>query len=115
MLSIIPMNSLFVGDRIVRCATRWLTVAAALRRPNGSAIGGTPYVAFRREESFSGRPRHVVVVGKGEAMLVLPGLLESKGGAELVPKPLMVEGGGRERTDGGVRLYQLSPLRNDEI
>ena len=38
-LSIIPMNSLFAGDGIVRCATRWLTVAAALRRPNGSAVG----------------------------------------------------------------------------
>ena len=34
-----PYNSLFEGDRIVCCATRWLTVAAALRRPNGSAIG----------------------------------------------------------------------------
>ena len=35
---IIPMNSLFVGDGIARCATRWLMVAAALRRTNGSAI-----------------------------------------------------------------------------
>ena len=39
MLLIIPMNSLFAGDGIVRCATRWLTVAAALRRPNGNAVG----------------------------------------------------------------------------
>ena len=38
-LLIIPMNSLFTGDGIVRCATRWLTVAAALRRPNESAVG----------------------------------------------------------------------------
>ena len=38
MLSIIPMNSLFVGDEIMRCATRWLTVTAALRRPNGSTV-----------------------------------------------------------------------------
>ena len=38
-LLIIPMNSLFAGDGIVRCATRWLTVAAALRRPNGNAVG----------------------------------------------------------------------------
>ena len=38
MLSIIPMNSLFMGDEIVRCATRWLTVAVALRRPNGSTV-----------------------------------------------------------------------------
>ena len=97
------------------CATRWPTVAAALRRPNGSAIGGTPYVAFRREESFSGRPRHVVVAGKGEATLVLPGLLESKGGVELAPKPLVVEADGGERLDGSVSLYQLSSHRDDEI
>ena len=38
-LSIIPTNSLFAGDGIVRCVTRWLTVTAALRRPNESAIG----------------------------------------------------------------------------
>ena len=37
-LSIIPMNSLFAGDGIVRCATRWLTVAAVLWRPNVSSI-----------------------------------------------------------------------------
>ena len=39
MLLIIPMNSLFMGEEIVRCATRWLTVDAALRRLNGSAFG----------------------------------------------------------------------------
>ena len=49
MLSIIPTNSLFAGDGIVHCATRWLTVAAALRRPNGNAVGGTPCGVFRRE------------------------------------------------------------------
>ena len=38
MLSIIPRNSLFMGDGIVHCATRWLTVAVALQRPNGSVI-----------------------------------------------------------------------------
>ena len=72
-------------------------------------------MAFRREESFSGRPRHVVVAGKGEATLVLPGLLESKGGVELAPKPLVVEDNGGERLDGGLCPYQLCPHRNDKI
>ena len=99
----------------MRRATRWLAVATMLRRPNGSAIGGTPYVAFWREESFSGRPRHVVVAGKGEATLVLPGLLESKGGVELAPKPLVVEVDGGERSDGSVSPYQLSSHCDDEI
>ena len=39
MCSITPTNSLFTGDGIIRCAIRWLTVAAALRRPNGSTVG----------------------------------------------------------------------------
>ena len=39
MLSIIPTNSLFMGDEIMRYATRWLTVAVALRRPNESTVG----------------------------------------------------------------------------
>jgi len=76
---------------------------------------GASYVAFRREESFSGRPRHVVVAGKGEATLVLPGLLESKGGVELAPKPLVVEVDGGERSDGSVSPYQLSSHCDDEI
>ena len=33
-----PHKLVVRGGRIVCCATRWLTVAAALRRPNGSAI-----------------------------------------------------------------------------
>ena len=37
-LLIIPTNSLLTGDGIVHCATRWLTVATALRRPNRSAV-----------------------------------------------------------------------------
>ena len=37
-LSIIPTNSLFAGDGIARWATRWLTVAAALRRPNENVV-----------------------------------------------------------------------------
>ena len=37
-LSIIPKNPLFAGDEIARWATRCLTVAAALRRPNGNAV-----------------------------------------------------------------------------
>ena len=57
---------------------------------------GAPYVVFRRDVSFSGKLRHVIGVGKGEAALVLPGLLGSKGGIELALKPLVVEddGGG---------------------
>ena len=48
--------------------------------------------------SIPGRSRHAVVVGEGEAMLVLPGLSWSKGGAELATKPLMVKAiGGRDR------------------
>ena len=58
---------------------------------------GAPYVMSQREESFSGRPCHIIVIGKGEVMLVLPGLLEPKGGTELAPKPLIVEAdGGRD-------------------
>jgi hypothetical protein len=38
ILLIIPANSLFAGDGITRCATRWRMVAVALRRPNRRAI-----------------------------------------------------------------------------
>ena len=38
---------------------------------------GTPYVASQRERFSSGEPRHVVGVEKGEATLVLLGLLGS--------------------------------------
>jgi len=48
-------------------------------------------------------------------MLVLPGLPWSKGGAELATKPLMVKAVGGKRSDGGVRPYQLSSHRDDEI
>ena len=48
-------------------------------------------------------------------MLVLPGLSWSKGGAELAPKPLMVKAIGGKRSDGGVRPYQLSSHRDDEV
>ena len=61
------------------------------------------------------RSCHVVVVGKGEATLVLPRLLGSKGDVELAPKPLVVEDDGGERSDGGARPYQLSSHRDDEI
>ena len=64
---------------------------------------------------LSRRSCHVIIVGKGEATLVLPRLLGSKGDAELAPKPLVVEDDGRERLDGGVRPYQLSSHRDDEI
>jgi len=72
-------------------------------------------VALQREVALSRRSCHVVVVGKGEATLVLLGLLGSEGDAEMAPKPLMVEGSGGERPDGGVRPYQIFPHRNDEI
>ena len=68
-----------------------------------------------REVALSERSCHVVVVEKGEATLVLPGLLGSKGDAELAPKPLVVEDDGGERLDGGVRPYQLSSHRDDKI
>ena len=76
---------------------------------------GAPHVALQRELALSGRSCHVVVAGRGEVTLVLRGLLGSEGDAELAPKPLMVKGGGGERPNGGVRPYQLSPHRNDEI
>ena len=34
----IPTNSSLAGDGGVRCATRWPTVSAALRRPDESAV-----------------------------------------------------------------------------
>ena len=72
-------------------------------------------MAFWREVSLPGRSHHAIVVGEGEAMLVLPGLPWSKGGAELAPKPLMVKAVGGKRSGGGVRPYQLSSHRDDEI
>ena len=75
---------------------------------------GAPYVVFRRKGPSSRKPRHVVVVGKGEAALVLPGLLGSKGDTKLALKPLVVEADGGERLDGGVSQCQLSPHRDDE-
>ena len=62
-----------------------------------------------------GRSCHIIIVGKGKAMLVLPELLGSKGDAELAPTLLVVEDDGGERLDGGVRPYQLSSHRDDEI
>ena len=48
-------------------------------------------------------------------MLVLPGLLGSKGDVELAPKLLVVKNDGGERLDGGLCPYQLSSHREDEI
>ena len=64
---------------------------------------------------LSGRSCHVVIVGKGKATLVLPGLLGSKGDAEQAPRPLVVEDDGGERLDDGLCPYQLSSHREDEI
>ena len=76
---------------------------------------GAPYVVFRREGPSSGKPCHVIGVGKGEAALVLPGLLGPKGDTELALKPLVVEADGGERLDGGVSQCQLSSHRDDEV
>ena len=72
-------------------------------------------MALWREVPLSRRSCHIVIVGKGEATLVLPRLLGSKGDAELAPKPLLVEADGGERLDGRVSPYQLSSHRDDEI
>ena len=76
---------------------------------------GTPYMAFQIEGSSSGRPRYVIVIGKGEVTLVLPGLSGPEGDAELAPKPLVVEADGGERLNGGVSQSQLSSYHNDEV
>ena len=54
-------------------------------------------------------------VRKGEAVLVLPGLLGSKGDTELALKPLVVEADGGERLDGGVSQCQLSSHHDDKV
>ena len=72
-------------------------------------------MALQREVPLSRRSRHVIFIGKGEATLVLPRLLGSKGDTELAPKPLVVEDDGGERLDGGLHSYQLSSHRDDEI
>jgi len=71
-------------------------------------------VVLRREVPLFGRSCHIVV-GKGDATLVLPGLQGSKGDAELAPTLLVVEDDGGERWDGGLRPYQVSFHREDEI
>ena len=48
-------------------------------------------------------------------MLVLPGLLGSKGDTELALKPLVVEADGGERLDGNVSQCQLSSHRDYEV
>ena len=76
---------------------------------------GSSYVVFWREESSFRKPRHVIGIGKGEAVLDLPGLLGSKGDPEPALKPLMVEADGGERLDGGMSQCQLSSHRDDEV
>ena len=102
----------------------WLNHASCHKVANGrrsvieterKRYRGSPYAAFRREGSSSGRPRHVVGIGKGETTLVLPGLLGSKGDTELALKPLMVEAEGGKRLDGGVSQCQLSSHHDDEV
>ena len=76
---------------------------------------GAPHVVLWREVPLFRRSCNVIVVGKGEATLVLPRLLGSKGEAELAPTLIVVEDDGGERLDGGLRPYQLSSHRDDEI
>ena len=52
---------------------------------------------------------------KGEAALVLPGLLGSKGDTKLALKPPKVEVDRRERLDGGMSQCQLSSHHDDEV
>ena len=72
-------------------------------------------MVLQREVPLFRRLCHVIVIGKGKATLVLPGLLGSKGDAELAPTLIVVEDDGGERLDGGLRSYQLSSHRDDEI
>ena len=76
---------------------------------------GAPYVVFQREGSSSRKTCHVIGVGEGEAVSVLPGLLGSKGDTELTLKPLVVEADGGESQDGGMSQSQLSSHRDDEV
>ena len=100
MLSIIPTNSLFAGDGIVRWATRCLTIAAALRRPKRRCRRGAPCRVFWRE---------------GEAVWVLPVWLGSKRGTGLALKPPVAGADGGERLDGEMGQHQLSSHRDDEV
>ena len=72
-------------------------------------------MVFWREGFPSTEPCHVIGIRKGEAALVLPGLVGSKEDTELVLKPLMVEADGGERLDGGVSPCQLSSHRDNEV
>ena len=92
-LSIIPTNSLFAGDGITRWATRWLTVAAVLQRPNGNTIE-----ACRVERSRERvRRRGASLNGWG-----------SRGDTGLALKPPVAEVDGREGLDGRMGQCQLS-------
>jgi len=76
---------------------------------------GAPYMVFQREGPSSRKPCHIIGIGKGETVLVLPRLLGSKGDTELALKPLVVEADGGERLDGGMSQCQLSFHRDDEV
>ena len=71
---------------------------------------GAPYVVFQREGSYSGRPRHVIGIRKGEVTLVLPRLLGSEGDTKLAPK---ADGG--ERLDGHVSQCQFSSHHDNKV
>ena len=96
----------------MRSATRWPAVAAALRRPNGSAVGThCMWCSGERDPPPENRAMSLA----SERVMVLPRLLGSKGDTELVLKPLVVEADGGERLDGGVSQCQLSSHRVDEV
>ena len=110
--SITPTNSLFMGGRTMRRATRWLTVAAALRRPNGSAVGAhRMWCSGERDPP----PENHAMSLASERVMVLPRLLGSKGDTELALKPLVVAADGGERLNGGVSQRQLSSHHDDEV
>ena len=64
MLLIISMNSLFAGDGIACWATRWLTVATALRRPNKNAVEALRVERFEERVRRRGPPWMAGVQGR---------------------------------------------------
>ena len=81
--SVIPTNLLFTGDGGVRCAIRWPTVSVALRRLDGSAIGGASDEVFQGERLFSGKLHDDIDEREGKVVQVLPGWSGSQESTEL--------------------------------
>ena len=83
-MPLFPMNPSFIGDEGVHCATRWPTVSAALRRPNGSAVGALRMRYFRGEWLSPGKLHHNIGEREGEMAQVLLGRSGSQEGAKQV-------------------------------